>query len=136
MICTIIIYIICTIGYGNKSINNIKRALQDLRIDIIIDIRMRPYSRFNPQMNKKLLESIFGSKYLWVRELGGDLDIGSQDFKLKMAKIIDIVDKDKKSVMFMCCEKDFIRCHHLIITNYLEEIGFKKFEHLDIGDFD
>ncbi len=45
---------IYTIGYGNKSINNLKRAIKDLKIDILVDIRMRPYSRFNPQMKKKL----------------------------------------------------------------------------------
>ena len=125
-----------TIGYGNKSINNLKKAIKDLKIDILIDIRMRPYSRFNPSMKKKSLEDIFGSKYLWVRELGGDLNIENEDFKLMIAKIVDFVDKDQKNIVLMCCERDYRKCHRLTITNYLEEIGFKKVEHLDIADFD
>ena len=127
---------IYTIGYGNKSINNLKRAIKDLKIDILVDIRMRPYSRFSPLMKKKSLESIFGSKYLWVREMGGDLNIENEDFKLKITKIVDFVEKDKKNIMLMCCERDYRKCHRLTIPNYLEEIGFKKFEQLDIGAFD
>jgi len=126
---------IYTIGYSNKSIINLKKAFYNLRIDILIDIRMKPYSRFNPSMNKNSLESIFGSKYLWMRELGGDLDIESQDFKLTIDKIIKIADEGKK-IMLMCCERDYRRCHRFSITNYLEEIGFTKYRHLDIADYD
>lgn len=46
------------------------------------------------------------------------------------------VDEDRKNIMLMCCERDYKKCHRLTITNYLEENGFKKFEHLGIGDFD
>ncbi len=62
------------------------------------------------EIRKKSLESIFGDKYLWVRELGGDLNIESEDFKLSVTKIIDFVEKDQKKIMLMCCERDYRKC--------------------------
>ena len=45
-----------TIGYGNKLIDLFIGSVRSAGIDIIIDVRSSPYSRFNPHFNRENLE--------------------------------------------------------------------------------
>jgi hypothetical protein len=42
---------IYTIGYGNRSIGDFVKLLQNYEIKFQVDIRSQPYSRFNPSGN-------------------------------------------------------------------------------------
>lgn len=66
---------IYTIGYGNRSIEEFTRLLQKYGIRYLIDIRSRPYSRFNPDFSKNTLEKKLrqlGIRYVFMGDtLGG-----------------------------------------------------------------
>lgn len=47
---------IYTIGYGNRSIEDFVKLLQDYDIRFLVDVRSQPYSRFNPDFSKDALE--------------------------------------------------------------------------------
>ncbi len=47
---------IYTIGYGNRSIEDFVKLLQDFNIKFLVDVRSQPYSRFNPDFSKDELE--------------------------------------------------------------------------------
>jgi uncharacterized protein (DUF488 family) len=47
---------IYTIGYGNRSIGDFIKLLQNYDIKFLVDIRSQPYSRFNPDFSKDSLE--------------------------------------------------------------------------------
>ncbi len=47
---------IYTIGYGNRSITDFIGLLQKYKINFLIDVRSRPYSRYNPDFSKEALE--------------------------------------------------------------------------------
>jgi uncharacterized protein (DUF488 family) len=69
---------IYTIGYGNRSITDFIGLLHKYKIDFLIDIRSRPYSRYNPDFSKEPLERRLkqaGIRYVFMGDtLGGRPD--------------------------------------------------------------
>lgn len=47
---------IYTIGYGNRSIEDFVKLLQNYDIKFLVDVRSQPYSRFNPDFSKEAFE--------------------------------------------------------------------------------
>jgi uncharacterized protein (DUF488 family) len=68
-------YPIYTIGHGTRKIEDLVKALQQFDIGYLVDVRSRPYSRFNPQYNQKTLaESLkqYDITYIFMGDtLGG-----------------------------------------------------------------
>jgi len=66
---------IFTIGHSNHSLEVFINLLQSHKIDVLVDVRSKPFSRFSPQFNKDGLEKAVrasGIKYLFLgKELGG-----------------------------------------------------------------
>ena len=61
--------IIFTIGHSNHAINDFLNLLRQHKIQVLIDIRSQPYSRYVPQFNRKELEAAIkraGIKYLFL----------------------------------------------------------------------
>ena len=48
---------IYSIGHGNKSIEDFIKELREYSIAYVIDVRSKPYSRWNPQFNQPKLQS-------------------------------------------------------------------------------
>lgn len=46
-----------TIGHSNHNLEKFIRLLEDNSINTLVDVRSAPYSRYNPQFNKEILES-------------------------------------------------------------------------------
>ncbi|MEO8956548.1 MAG: DUF488 domain-containing protein [Ktedonobacteraceae bacterium] len=69
---------IYTIGYGNRSMQEFIRLLKQYGISYLIDIRSRPYSRFNPEFSKETLAMRLkqsGVRYVFMGDtLGGRPD--------------------------------------------------------------
>ena len=124
------------IGYGNRGIRNIKRVIEELSIDLLVDVRKRPYSSYSGSLNKNSLKELFGDKYLWVRELGGDTRLGINGNRDILENLRRLSDLDDKNILLMCCEADYRKCHRLKIFGYLRRRGLKKYKHLNITDFD
>ena len=66
---------IFTIGHSNHEIQRFIDLLKSNEIEVLVDIRSSPYSRFAPQFNKddfKKAIQASGIKYLFLgKELGG-----------------------------------------------------------------
>lgn len=59
-----------TVGYGNFPIDRFITFLQNVSIDVIIDVRSSPYSRFNPLFNRENLEISVSLSDIGYRYLG------------------------------------------------------------------
>ena len=53
-----------SIGHGNKSIEVLIEELKHFGIDYLIDIRSKPYSKYNPQYNQSSNQVIHKNKML------------------------------------------------------------------------
>lgn len=67
---------IYTFGHGARSLDDFRSALDLCQIDILVDLRKKPYSRYYPHFNKNNLKKEFGEKYIF----GGDYLGGSPEF--------------------------------------------------------
>ncbi|HDL89516.1 MAG TPA: DUF488 domain-containing protein, partial [Thermodesulforhabdus norvegica] len=67
--------VIFTIGHSNNELQKLIDLMKSNDIELLIDIRFNPYSRFAPQFNKddfKKAIQAAGIKYLFLgKELGG-----------------------------------------------------------------
>jgi uncharacterized protein (DUF488 family) len=68
---------IATVGHSNKSIEQFTDLLTDANVNMIIDVRSRPQSRFCPWFNRARLEAelkVVGIGYVWLGNKLGGLD--------------------------------------------------------------
>ncbi len=135
---------IYTIGYGNRPIQAFIQLLKKYDIEILIDIRTNPFSRFNPDYRIKKLEVHLINhevRYLFLgKELGGkpaDLSCYS-DGNVDYAKIackqffVDGIEQVLAlnsagfRVALMCAEQSPLDCHRkMLIGNHLESLGYE-----------
>ena len=135
---------IYTIGHSTQEIKEFIKLLKENKIEVVIDVRSTPYSKYAPNFNKKefnktLLESNIIYKYLG-NKVGGkhkhkkyyyadgtinyDLLAKTPKFKEGMNDIIKITKK--YNAILMCSEENPYYCHrHHLISPKLQEHGFK-----------
>ena len=129
-----------TIGYGNMGIRDFIERIKKFRVNCIIDVRTRPYSKYNISFNKEELRDRLadeGISYFWFgNKLGGRHD------KIKFCDEQGIVDYEKiaasesfieavkevermvprYNICIMCSEGDPLKCHRfLLISRKLKE---------------
>ena len=122
---------IFTIGHSNHDISKFISLVKDREIDVLVDVRSRPYSKHVPHFNKKMIEVPLKRDailYIYMGDrLGGLSSPGSWRGTLKYHEVskdeqfISAIDElleiaEKKRVVIMCAERDPNRCHrkHLI----------------------
>jgi uncharacterized protein (DUF488 family) len=125
-----------TIGYGNYPIARFITFLQNIRCDLIIDVRSSPYSRFNPHFNRENLEnslnrSDIGYRYLGDKIGGRYLDPGllfpdgtvdyrkvqnTEKFQEGINEVLSIISSGK-TIALMCAEKEPERCHRFALIS-------------------
>lgn len=132
-----------TCGYGNLSLKNFIENLQKNEIQVLVDVRSNPYSRFRPEFNSKAFEitlSDFGIRYIHKIELGGKpknqelYTNGKLDYE-KLRKSIpylqglEILEKGIEfgcRMAIMCSELDFNNCHRYnLIGNDMHRRGWE-----------
>jgi len=70
---TILPRVIYTLGHSNRNIDEFLRLLKEFNIQVLIDVRRFPSSKYE-HFNKERLENILreeGIKYIWFEKLGG-----------------------------------------------------------------
>lgn len=103
---------IFTIGHSNKEIESLLYLLKSNKIDTLIDIRSRPYSRYNPQFNKESFSyalRINQIKYEWRGK-----NIGGLDTNVNESETYDeLADRVKKGerIAICCSEGKPEDCH-------------------------
>jgi uncharacterized protein (DUF488 family) len=65
--------ILLTIGHSNHTIEQFVQLLQDNGIQMVVDVRSSPYSRYNPHFNREFLESTLKHRQILYKYEGKDL---------------------------------------------------------------
>lgn len=120
---------IYTIGYGNRKIETFVSILHQYGITIIVDIRSKPYSRFQPAYNKTAFQnhlSSVGIGYLYKGDdLGGkpsnellytngklnySLVESTKQYRNALIEIVTMTSVGER-VCLICAELDENTCH-------------------------
>ena len=131
--------IVYTIGHSNAPFDKIAQLLQQHAIQVVVDVRSRPRSRWVPQFNRKNLETALpklGLEYQWAgNQLGGFPDDPTlykpNPQRKKKTDPVTVADYDKiarqnwfhgaidellrvasrKRTAIMCAEENPEKCH-------------------------
>jgi uncharacterized protein (DUF488 family) len=117
-----------SIGYGNRSMKQFIEILQKNDIQLLVDVRTNPVSRFKPEFNSKAFQvtlSEYGIQYINKVELGGKpkseefyqngkLDYDKLRKSIPYLKGIEYLERGLEfgyRMAVMCSELDFNNCH-------------------------
>jgi predicted GIY-YIG superfamily endonuclease len=131
-----------SIGHSNQSMEEFVRLLRQHGIEVLVDVRSAPYSRYVPHFSQaSLREAIVaaGLRYVYLgKELGGrPVDIafydsdGRADYQMisETPSFRDGIERLRRGaqrfrVTIMCSEEDPTHCHRrLLVSRVLESEG-------------
>lgn len=131
---------VLSVGHSNKTIDDFVDLLRGQAVDVVIDVRSHPYSRFAPHFNREPLKETLaraGMRYGFLgRELGGrpegDEYYDDEGHVLygRVAQTplflsgIDRLERglERYRLAIMCSEEDPTDCHRrLLVARVLEE---------------
>ncbi len=133
---------IYTIGHSNHNEEKFLDLLSQHGIEVLVDVRSQPFSRYNPQFNDSNLVSALkaaGIRYLFMGDqLGGRpqgeefLDESGRALYHRMAESSDFLvgierlerGIEEHRVAIMCSEENPAICHrHLLVTRVISGRG-------------
>lgn len=149
-----------TIGHSNHSLEKLLRLLDDNGIELLVDVRTAPYSRYNAQFNRESLEAAlvrhgieyaYAGKYLGGRPTdptcyksrtlpaeGTDYlhevdypEVMRREWFIKgMDRLLELADERRTAIM--CSEEDPAACHrhHLIAAYLMDEHPHVEVQHI------
>jgi uncharacterized protein (DUF488 family) len=98
---------IYTIGYQRITLDDLKKVMDGLKIDKLIDVRSVPYSRWKPEFNKSALAAALGPRYCWKGYM-----LGGKTGPLKEEGIEYLANLPAdRNYLLMCMEADPRDCH-------------------------
>ncbi len=129
---------IYTIGHSNHSIEFFIELLRRFDIEVLVDVRSYPYSKYVPHFNRENLNPVLedaGIEYVYMGNLLGGLytlgkrkellkpdgkidwkKVREQDFfKEGMDKLIKLAED--RTVAVMCAEENPLRCHRFFLIS-------------------
>lgn len=129
-----------TIGHSNQEVPALLKVLAANSVQVVVDVRSAPYSRYASQFNKHALAAAIaaaGIRYLYLGDvIGGKptapeyLDADGKVVYEKLsacARFQDGLDRLHNGVVagwticLLCAEEDPLKCHrHLLIAKELE----------------
>ena len=135
---------IYTIGHSNYSMERFIEMLRKYEIDVVVDIRGTPYSKYNTQYNKEALSNSLkenGFKYIYMgREFAAQRDNkiiytweGYSDFEkvINEPSFIEGVERLKKGlakgfkIVLLGAKQDRVNCHRFaLVGRELYKRGF------------
>ncbi|NYB52392.1 MAG: DUF488 domain-containing protein [Methanobacteriaceae archaeon] len=132
-----------TIGHSNHKFSVFSELIQKQEVNMVVDVRTSPYSKYSPHFNRKPLEKAlkqFNIKYLYLgNKIGGkprDKKFYHDD-KLIYHRLEadnnyqeglkELLNSAKNyRVVLMCSEEDPYHCHrHHLIAQSLKKHGFQ-----------
>ncbi len=147
---------IFTIGHSVTKFDDFYNILKAFKIDRLFDVRSHPGSRYVPQYNKEDLAielKKHGIDYVHFRKLGGRRKSNNQvdytlvdgwrnqsfrnyasytlteEYNEGIKELISEASKD--TICIMCAESVPWRCHRLLISNTLSNLGIEVIHILD-----
>lgn len=140
-----------TVGHSNHSIEEFLALLQQHGIEVVADVRSRPYSRFVPHFGKERLARFLEERGLGYLFLGHDLGgkplrddptharldyqarIREPSFQRGIRRLLDVLAEQR--VALLCRERDPLDCHRLhLICRHLRPIALDVRHILPHGD--
>lgn len=121
------VFTVATLGHSNKTIETFLAVLEKHEIEILVDVRSLPVSRFCPHFNKIALHAALAERdiqYLYRgKNLGGrGVNVGWDEAIEELMCLAE----DEKRVVVLCSEGDYQKCHrYTTITPALEERGIR-----------
>ena len=149
---------ILTVGHSNHTAERLVELLQQHGVQVVVDVRSQPYSRFAPQFNRENLQPVVtgaGLQYLFMGEELGGRQLGrieeNRDRKAAYARVaalpafqrgIERVVSGSATyqIALLCAEEDPTECHRRVwVTRALRERGADVWHvrgdgHLDADD--
>ena len=139
---------ILTIGHSNHPVERLVALLQQHGVQVLVDVRSQPYSRFAHQFNRENLEPVVtnaGLQYLFMGEELGGRQLGKiADHQERLAAYDRIAalpafqrgiervltGAQEYRIALLCAEEDPTECHRRVwVTRALRERG-AEVEHL------
>ena len=133
-----------TVGHSNRDFDAFAEILREYGIEAIADVRSSPGSKRFPRFNRSHLEERLTEleiRYIWFRDLGGFKRAKAEDgselsglegyraymgqpaFRSAVEKLLELAGQLRTAIM--CAERDPARCHRLLLSEYLEELGHR-----------
>jgi uncharacterized protein (DUF488 family) len=128
-----------TIGHSNHPIERFLRLLRDNGIELVADVRSRPYSRFVPHFSKEKLARFLadeGISHLFLgQELGGkpprdhparfasdyQARIRDPGFERGIERLVEAAAARRTALL--CRERDPLDCHRLhLVCRYVRDV--------------
>jgi uncharacterized protein (DUF488 family) len=138
-----------TIGHSNHQTDSFLELLYGRELQVVVDVRSVPYSRYVSRFNKQEIETLLklsGLKYLFLGDqIGGKADGSFRDSRgrvdyaalARSEKFRQGLDRLEKGVAagwriaLLCAEEDPLRCHrHWLIARELELARHVQVYHL------
>lgn len=137
-----------SIGHSNASIENFVELLRRHEIELLVDTRSQPYSRYTTHFSREALKQSLienGIEYSYLgRQIGGrpegeefyfqsgkvdyDLVAESEIYLAGIEQLLKLAEQHR--VAFMCAEADYKHCHrYWLITRTLTGRGVEV-EHI------
>lgn len=146
--------IIYTIGHSNVDFKEFLDLLEDKGIEVLVDVRSVPFSKYAPQFNRENMGKELKNgniEYIFMGDvLGGKPEdtscyvknnvvyekiMGKRGYWEGISKLIEIADRRKTAVM--CSEENPEKCHrNLLITQTLLGRGLTVFHIRGNGDIE
>lgn len=142
---------IYTIGHSNYSMERFVEMLRKYKIDVVVDIRGTPYSKYNTQYNKEALYNSLKEldfKYIYMgREFAAQRDNkliytweGYSDFEkvINEPSFINGIERLKKGlakgyrIVLLGAKQDPVNCHRFALVG--RELYKRGFDVKHIGD--
>ena len=136
-----------TIGHSNRTFDDFALALEEPRIELVVDVRRFPGSRRYPHFNSDTLSRALdtsGIAYTHMPELGGRRTprpdsphtawrnaafrgyadyMDTPEFVVAADKLAELARRDR--VAIMCSEAVWWRCHRSMIADYFLAHGWR-----------
>jgi len=130
--------VLYTVGHGNHPIGRFIQLITGVGIELIVDVRSVPFSRFAPQFNRQTLENSLksaGVRYCYLGDqLGGRPErsetamgpgekAAPRSFEDGLGRLSTLAASVRSAVM--CGEMDPARCHRKhLITPAMVSVGW------------
>jgi uncharacterized protein (DUF488 family) len=118
-------FYIYTFGHSNVPLTTFLEKLKEHQIQVLVDVRTIPLSRYCPHFNQMPLREALATesiKYLFKgANLGGrGVNVGYEEAINELTELA----KSGKRICVMCSEKEYQKCHRFtVLTPSLEERG-------------